>query len=391
MQVVTQTRLVNFALNTPRPLDRSDYVSVLFAKAGELRALRHVDDATRDHLRPLIQVLWDEREEPTATKLDGRMHEIAEAARAHPVYLDLLRVTTRGKAIPEHDLDVVRRAHSTARSDLLSFIPVIRAGEMEARTLEAIRTATGTDRRGVGIRYRFQTLFPPPGRTRRDVLLEACAAVGCAPAACDLLLDLDLLNQWHDYPAADIAGSINELMAVGAWRSVILLGSTMPATLADIEEGTVTSLPRLEWELWKDMDVPLLDRPVVFGDYGVQGPCPPAGGGFDKMRASVRYTAGKHIHVARGTGPIKEQGREQYRTLCRWITEREDYSGPQYTHGDLVLHECGHGLRPLGRQDMWREAATSHHLRYVVEQIATRVRPGPSQWVDIDDYALGRV
>lgn len=56
------------------------------------------------------------------------------------------------------------------------------------------------------------------------------------------------------------------------WRSVVLLGSSIPPMMSCIEEGTVGEIERREWELWEEIRISGLSRPLVFGDYTIPVP-----------------------------------------------------------------------------------------------------------------------
>jgi hypothetical protein len=260
-------------------------------------------------------------------------------------------------------------AYATARSYDIAFLPVAWVGESKAEHIRSVAEAAEEDGRGAALRFRLHSVVPRPGQTQEAMIEKMCADLGCEPSSCDLLLDLGFLEPYYDHDPRLTANSINALAAVGPWRSVVLLGSSIPATLHSIDEGTVGGLLRLEWDLWTQILSCEVSRTPVFGDHVVQGPCPPAEGGWRNMRATVRYTAGNKTLVARGTGPIREAGWGQYRELCQQIVELEEFAGPDYTYGDRLIDECARGIREPGSQVMWREAGTSHHLRCVTDQV----------------------
>ena len=59
-------------------------------------------------------------------------------------------------------------------------------------------------------------------------------------------------------------------LAVGSWRSVVLLGTSIPSMLSCIDEGSIGSLPRREWDLWSRLAQYDLSRIPSFGDYAIQ-------------------------------------------------------------------------------------------------------------------------
>jgi hypothetical protein len=227
------------------------------------------------------------------------------------------------------------------------------------------------DGQGAALRYRFLRSAVPAGKTRAEILIDLLTRLTVDVSRSDLLLDLEYLDPDDILDAQAIARSIAEMEAVGPWRSVVILGSTIPKMLTCIEEGTVGSLERREWNLWTELGRCSLSRLPAFGDYVVQHPRPPSGGG-PGMRANIRYTTAAATLVARGEGSVLEEGSEQYRDLCKQLVSRTEYSGQAYSWGDGVIYDCATGAIEPGSQSLWRGAGTSHHLRFVTDQIRRR-------------------
>ena len=126
------------------------------------------------------------------------------------------------------------------------------------------------------------------------LIKETLAAVEVDFVGSDLLIDLGFLSEDVEVHAEDVAQSANELVAVGDWRSVVLLGTSMPSTLGGgvVQEGTIGRLPRREWELWSALRASGMARLPTFGDYAVQHPDPPLEGdpSGPGQRANIRYT-----------------------------------------------------------------------------------------------------
>lgn len=87
------------------------------------------------------------------------------------------------------------------------------------------------------------------------------------------------------------------------------------------------------------------------------------------MRANIRYTSDNVTLVARGRGAVVQEGREQYRELCRMLVDRPEFVGSAYSWGDEQIAACASGAIEPGWQNLWRGAGSSHHLRLVTEQV----------------------
>jgi hypothetical protein len=168
-----------------------------------------------------------------------------------------------------------------------------------------------------------------------------CAAVGVDFVGSDLLIDLGFLSEDMEIRAEDVANSVDELVSVGDWRSVVLLGTSMPSWLGGgvVQEGTVGRLPRREWDLWAALRESGIVRLPTFGDYAIQHPDPPLEGDESGpgQRANIRYTTDEVTLVPRGIGAVVQEGREQYRGLCCQLVEQPEYAGPDFTWGDRLI------------------------------------------------------
>jgi hypothetical protein len=354
----------------------SHYVAAVQDKKGELEALRNASPETWARLTPLVQVVGPRRR-PAAYKADWvrqRIKRIEDAVGQHPCFLDILRLRATDPATTSRGtVPVLSAIHATARHRKLLCVPVLRIDDNPA-VARLIRDAAALDGRGVAIRYPLLSLAQIEGQTAESLLKGTLAVVETEFAGADLLIDLDELTPEQDVHAEDIAERVKELMFVGDWRSVVLLGTSMPRMLGGvIAEGTIGELPRREWELWSSLRQHSLRRLPTYGDYVIQHPHPAREeeGGGPSMRANIRYTTATVTLVVRGRGPISVEGREQYRALCRMLVGREEFTGRGYSWGDAQIADCASGAIEPGWNNAWRGAGSSHHFRLVTEQIST--------------------
>lgn len=376
-------RSIQLTLTRPewfRPVPDGDrhYVPVLQNKPGELSAFLHATAEVWERMTPLIVILGPKRREEEPFKLgrvDTWIKKVADAVGDNPCFLDALRVRTTDRvATAAGPSPVLEAVHERARSRGMRFVPVLRVGD-PVPTRAQLRSAVECDGRGVAIRYPILGSASADGRGPQTLVKEALEAVGVDVAGADLLLDLGFIDPEIEIDAADLETAIDELVAVGAWRSVVLLGTGMHRSLGGgvVQEGTVGRLPRREWDLWWALRAARPRRLPTYGDYAVQHPDPPWDGeeSGPGMRANVRYTLAGSTVVPRGRGPFQQEGAEQYRRLCDQIVAEPGFSGGAYSWGDALILDCARGSGDPGNQNRWRGAGTSHHLRLVVEQLGT--------------------
>jgi hypothetical protein len=374
-----QIPLLKPQLLEPLPIGDRHYVAVLQSKTGEREALRHASSTTWERLTPLIEVVGPKNPKPplTRTSVAAWIKRVADAVAAHPFYLDILRLEpTLAVAGKNGEEPVLGRMYAEARKRRMRFVPVAHVSESTKQHLQLVGQAVLEDGNGVALRYRMRTVTPSAGLGHDDVLRAHLSDLGVAVEEADLLVDLEYLDEDVEVDPEDIAAGLREMCDVGQWRSLVVIGTSMPKMLSCVREGTLGSIPRREWDLWSGLSRYDLRRMPAFGDYAVQNPEPPADDvGGNTMRANIRYTTATETLVARGRGPVSQEGKEQYRGLCQQLVARAEFAGPAYSWGDEVIDDCARGAAEPEAQNLWRGAGTSHHLRAISEQLASQPRP----------------
>lgn len=359
------------------PSDSDRYVVALQNRAGERDALRNASKEAWAQMTPLIHFVGPKgKQRLRRATVAAWVRNVAEAVGAHPIYIDVVRldpvarVETSAGSAPM--LDVI---YAAARRRGLCFIPVAWVGASSAQHLRCVASAAAADGRGLALRYRVNTTLLPAGITHGQYLGRLAERLRVGPALADVFIDLEYMDPDEEVTAEDLASLITELGEAGPWRSVVLLGTSMPRMMGCVREGTVDRLPRREWAVWRELaQTTGLPRIPAYGDYAVQHPHPPHDGGGPGMRANVRYTTVASTLVARGRGPVVQEGSEQYRHLCQQIAESDEFCGRHYSWGDRVIDDVALGRCPPGAQRMWRGAGTSHHLEFVTDRLR-RERP----------------
>ena len=361
----------------PIPRGTGHYVAALQTKPGELRALSEASAQTWAALTPLVEVLGPRAPGSapfSRDRVDGWAKRVAAGVGAHTIFLDRLRLSPNHLAQSRQgSVPVLAAIHAAARRRGVVFVPVLQLGDVEG-TIQQIADTAGCDGRGVALRVPLLGTVAPDGRSLSTLVKETLDAVEIDLAGSDLLMDLRQMPEDAEIDVDDLVPMIDDLVAVGPWRSVVLLGTTMPRTLGGVvEAGTVGRLPRTEWLLWLALRRSSVSRIPTYGDYAVQHPEPPLdmaeGQVPHGIRAAIRYTHDKVTVIPRAKGPRRIEGREQYRRLCSILVAQPEFAGRDYTWGDQQVADCAAGLCEPGWEDHWRGAATSHHLQFVVDQL----------------------
>jgi hypothetical protein len=363
----------------PVPVGTGHYVAALQTKSGEFNALKNASPQTWAHLTPLIEIVGPKgpgAEPFTQIRVEGWVKKVTAAVGVHPCFLDVLRMRpNHPTTMKDGSRPVLSVIHAAARKRSLAFVPVLRLSDAKTVTSQIADTAA-CDGRGVALRYPLLGSVNPDGRRVESIIKEALDAVQVETSRADLLMDLAYLSEDTEIDTVDLASLIDELVAIGPWRSVVLLGTSMPRSLGGgiVIAGTIGRLPRREWLLWSALNKSRLSRLPTYGDYAIQHPEPPldvvAGQIPLGIRGAIRYSHETETVIPRAKAPRHEEGREQYRQLCEVLVNQPEFAGRDFTWGDRQIAECAAGDCEPGWEDHWRGAGTSHHLRLVVDQLA---------------------
>jgi hypothetical protein len=324
-------------------------------------------------MTPLIEVTGDlDSDEPpersTIPNLSNRLKPAITAGR--PFFLDFPWMSSSAQVLVgptgnRKGVNAVEHVYRGCREAGLSFIPVV-GPHRDAERIDIVREAMKTDGRGVCIRLPLGGVLWTQS-SLADTLRQLLQSLNTKAESADLVLDLGYLGVEPGFEAEHLQRQLDSVPLLQTWRSLILIGTIVPETLADWEEGGITEVPRHEWLLWKQLQALKPKRLPTFGDYAVQHPVPPAGGG-PGMRANIRYTGERLVLFARGYA-ILEHGTPQYHELCEMLVGRPEFKGPSYSWGDWLIDFYAKNSSPPG-EPAWRGAGTSHHLRLAVDCLA---------------------
>ena len=361
------------------PSGAPHYVPALKTKAGELRALREASADTWRHMTPLIEILGPTHPgaDPfTDTRVRGWVKRVADSVQRRPIFLDIRRLApNHAVAAGSGSQPVLGYMYGQARKRKMQIVPVARLGDKPA-TLQQIADAMACDGRGVALRIPILNSATADGRPLPTLVSELLDQLGATRAGTDLLFDCGYMSADLEVDAADVCEELKDLSEEGRWRSIVLLGTAIPTSLGGgvVQAGTVGRIPRREWDLFQAVLDQQPVQPVTFGDYAIQHPEPPLEMEDGKVphgiRAAIRYTHETETIVPRAKAPRDQEGKEQYRALCKLLLVQREYCGPNYTWGDREIDRCAQDLGDAGWEEHWRGAGTSHHLRFVVDQLA---------------------
>jgi hypothetical protein len=349
------------------------YVPLLRWRMGEYQALEKLDDAEKDAIVPLLEVLppdYDFEQRRPKKDIDEQLKNFGAKLRkkwgARPALLDGLQLTpsTRmadGRHFMTYLFDEAR-AHGTS---LTAVTALDRDGDYQ----EAVRLIHRSDLRGAALRCTLEEGLDPDFDANVGVRLET---LEIEADLLDVILDLKTpMFEPLDGLLATIAATLSGSTIFADARSVTILATSFPEAMTELKLP-LQSVPRREWTLYKALLAsfkPGRRRPA-FGDYGIAA-VKFAQGDMRFMRGSpnVRYAINDAWLVAKAK---REKGgsNKPYPGLCSSIVQSGHFLGTGFSAGSAYIDGCSAGTQKKGNPTVWKWVATNHHITKVVDDLA---------------------
>jgi len=350
------------------------YVPILKGKLGEFNALYELQDQIKDKITPLIEAppipLNYDTGDPSKTVDEHIKNFIPNIKKywgtVNSAFVDLNFIPDNKGSNGRHPLDNVFRQ---ARTENLSLIPVTGLYRDDDYQL-AVKEITHEDGRGVCIR------ILPSDIENEELdasIVELIEALNVSKFETDLIIDLkEIQKDQIGLLVRSVRDVIRNLSNPKDWRTLTLVATAFPQTMAGFEPNTVSLTNRVEWQLWTTLlhNIAKIPRMPTFGDYTVVHPelleIDPR---IMQLGAKIKYTFDNDWIIVKGTS-IKTGGTEQNRELCKNLTNLKEYSKPEFSWGDQFIQDCANGTRGVGNQTNWVSVGVNHHITFVVKQLS---------------------
>ncbi len=355
------------------------YVPILKAKDGEYGALETLSASTRQAITPLLEIPpidWDYAADRPKKTIDqhlkkvGQKIERAWGQRRH-LFVDLpLWIPANERMVDgEHPLEYIFTSLRTRGIEASPVVGLLRPDEY----LSACRNIIIRDRRGVCVRILREDFVDSDDLDR--VVDDVLAAIGAEVQDADLVLDLQALTPAETTDADELIKLLDRLPRLSLWRTFTVTGTSFPRTLMGLPSSEFSIIPREEWNLWRSLarNGDRIVRLPTFGDYGVSHPEPSeVDPRIIRPSASIRYTHDKYWLVPKGRN-LRDYGFDQFHEVCRMLIQRAEYAGRQFSWGDQYIYDCAARRDGPGSLTTWRKVGTSHHVEFVVRQLANGI------------------
>lgn len=357
--------------------DHRHYVPVLKGKQGEYFSLRDLDPAIKASLTPLIEIPpidWDFDEGRPKKSIDDQVANVPQKIRdawaepERPLFVDLGLLAEEGRLEDgRHPIDFV---FGGLRGEDVPAVPVTGL-DRPAEFQEAVTRAVREDGNGVCLRLVDDNFEDVLELERR--LNELLGNSSLQAQDADVLIDLrELPVGQANTMALAVRGILNALPHISEWRSLTVAGTAFPENLSGFERASASATERTEWLLWRTLIAGgKLPRNPTFGDYAIAHPeIAQIDPRFMRMSAQLRYTVDEDWLIFKERN-VRDHGFDQFNDICCELVGRPEYSGPDFSWGDAYISDCAQNKDGPGNATTWRRVANTHHMAFVVSQIAS--------------------
>lgn len=263
-------------------------------KRGEKTALSNLSSQGRQGVAPLF-LLGTERfvgRDATKTKLAIPAaalfaQEMGQIWGQNLFFLDASAVNLPHGASQHPLIDIAAQA----RSANLSLIPATTLAATSGHYLAALTSTVSADQRGLALRIDLQELGS----------IGSWGAAWPFPMAnTDLIVDFGANVSRVDALGAAINPLFTAMYGAGHWRSVTIIGTSMPENFTGYSAGSFV-IPRIEWSLWQRLSaIPNMPFRLDYGDYATVPIVPSPQGIAWGFPINVKYTLPDGFLICRG-------------------------------------------------------------------------------------------
>jgi hypothetical protein len=335
------------------------YTPLLRWKRGEQEALSHLSDAGKVNVAPLFILAPKQYVGKKKTRKTDAIPapnvvvlRLLEIWGTTPFYFDASDLPS-----PDGTKHPITDITAQARASGLNLIPATRLNAAKAYQ-DAVTAITKTDPQGVGLRIGLQSMtsaskWAPNWQHQRKNT--------------DLLIDFG--NQVSTVSALgdSIDHAFLHLFEGTVWRSVTMLGTSMPENFADLTNG-LHFVERSEQQLWARLTALGLPYTLHYGDYATVPFTPPPEGIKWGYPISVRYTLPTHFLICKGVrtkGPTASDMDVQLKGHAKQIVAYKQRTPLSWCWADARIDEVASGkIGPKGLEE-WVKYGVNRHVELV--------------------------
>jgi hypothetical protein len=329
------------------------YLPILKSKRGEFKSLNALPHFNKKQMIPCIELL-----EGTVEQTYNQLTEIW-AFEGNKIIIDSSYFYTNSESAIKY-IDLLERL----RISDVNTIPVIEV-DSSRYLIDLVNGYVLKYDGELCIRIRREFLYGSSSRAQYDALVKS---IPVKIQNIILLLDTEIATVASlKENITDLQFFINGIKDPGKYALIALASGSFPENLSKIEAGTIKSLPRVEWSVWKDIESKYQLANLAYSDYGIKHPLvDPASTPFEGT-CSIKYTTENHYVIFRGIrGSDHPEGGAQYHEKCKQVIAHPLYDGNIFSWADKEIDECANRINKPGNAESWVKIGHNHHFAKIL-------------------------
>ncbi len=355
------------------------YFPILKAQDAELKALHEATERVTKSMMPLFEIpkfkqelkKYKDNPHAKASFLSEISQKIKGVRSGMDAMFDTYHWQNPGEKVEtgEHHLSYL---YNALKSDGVNPVPVVgydRWDDDEYRL--ALKSLSKLHAGKFCIRlekFAFEDVGDPDHFHGR--LSEIINYLEIDPNNCHIIFDFEDLSSLAIIDIFEKFDSLFSQITIYGFSTYSVAGCSLPNSIdkAVKDKDSCGTVLRREMLLWKYARKEHPRFQIYFGDYGVRGPST-GKIAYGTTNAKIRYTIDGEYYIVRGHVIRKPIGGLQHCNLAKTLIGSGHYLSPNFSWGDNEIRRCANGDIG-GSAATWIKIDTSHHVTYVVEEIA---------------------
>lgn len=350
------------------------YVPVLNWTRPAQIAISKLDNSIKEKVLPLIEIPkipfdWEKNKQKKT--IDDHLSNVPITINtiwgSSNVFLDTTNIEEEGAlSSGQNSIDYLVRTSKKLNSHI---IPVIRLNSKEPK-IEVIKKLL-YDKVIENICFRIEE----KSFDKLNMILEEYLKSLSIPSSkCYLIIDLKekhLDSKGVERYYLKVMSIVNNLINLSEWMSIIIIMTSFPKTLSDLDKNSANLIERNEYRLWKKIqNNKNMKRKLCFGDYNIKK-YEDNNIDFRKMGISgnLRYTLDEKYLVYKGING-KKYGFKHMKQICEKLIHSKYYLGKSFSWGDKYIYDVAVNDESTGIAETWTRVGINHHITFVVKQIS---------------------
>lgn len=349
------------------------YYPILLSKKGEIVALQHLQQRTKDSVCPVIEIVDDSLEKRVKEKSgDFKIvykDELENFLKTHwsffdnQIILDFSLVTNL-----DNKISLIRKLIKSLINSGVNIVPALQINSV-SNYYQLVKEFIMSD----DINICWRSCENSGGFDQfKEAIDKFLPYVKLEPKKIILLIDIGYAKGDRYNTLGDLTMTIIKSLdqKVDDWYSVVIASSSFPENLTEFDKkGNPNKIPRYEWKIWKRLKNDPALTGIQYGDFGTKYPFYTEANFAGTI--SIKYTTENDFLIYKGVLTTEHAlGHKQYISHSQKLIKSQDYFGKDFSWGDKRIFEIAsqnqeEETSKPGSPTVWVQISQNHHIELI--------------------------